>query len=79
MLTVSGRSSPFLSVEESSSCDIVYVYRVNLSQPSACVIRHPAPRSGDRTGVAIKDPEQTTTDEYPGVLEYEFWQLQLQE
>jgi hypothetical protein len=36
MLMVSGRSSPFLSVGESSLCDIVYVYRVNLSQHQFC-------------------------------------------
>jgi hypothetical protein len=37
MLTVSGRSSPFLSVGESSLCDIVYAYRANLlSQHQLC-------------------------------------------
>lgn len=71
MLTVSGRSSPFLSVGE-SLYDIVYVYKTNLSQHSALQVRvvpvavmpgHPAPRgsreagSGDRTGVAIQDPD----------------------
>ena len=39
MLTVSGRSSPFPSVGESSLCDIVYVYRANLSQHRLCKVR----------------------------------------
>lgn len=72
MLTVSGRSSPFLSVGKSSLCDIVYVYRANLSQHQLCKVRivmHVMGRhrvearetgSGDRTGVAIQDPEPTT-------------------
>jgi hypothetical protein len=63
MLTVSGRSSPFLSVGE-SLCDIVYVESTSARLCKSAGVC-------DRTGVAIQDPERTRS-EYPGVLGYEY-------